>query len=183
MVTETVSESLTCLAFHSSKETDRTKEIWTPRLRWIPLHLMQMNTPKLADAQRGPKGYKMRLGIEFGTEGILSGKMRLRCSFSNNHGELYEPFAPQSAQNWFSGLFTSSATIFLFLSGFSCENYMVKNLGNWARNVEKSSATYPRHPAQCKCFVIIVLRKGIGLLNGLFRLPDTKPTSCCVIDD
>lgn len=82
----------TCSCFHSSRFTERTKEMCTPernldkssqgaapligwliksdqemyapRLRWMPEHLMQMKVPNVADAQRGPMG-----GFERGEKG------------------------------------------------------------------------------------------------------------------
>lgn len=38
---------------HSSSETERTLEMCTPRLRWIPEHSMQMQMPWLIAAQSG----------------------------------------------------------------------------------------------------------------------------------
>lgn len=46
--------TLTWEAFHSSKLVDRTKEICTPKLRWIPEHRIQIKVPKFAEAHRGP---------------------------------------------------------------------------------------------------------------------------------
>ena len=43
----------TSLGFHESSETERTNEMWQPRLRWIPEHWMQTKVPSVADAQRG----------------------------------------------------------------------------------------------------------------------------------
>ena len=43
----------TCDTVHESKFTDRTNEMWVPRLRWIPEQSMQMKMPSLLDAQRG----------------------------------------------------------------------------------------------------------------------------------
>src|SRR5262249_24429461 len=43
-----------CSAVHWSKLTDLTLEMCTPRLRSMPAHRMQMNTPKFHDVHRGP---------------------------------------------------------------------------------------------------------------------------------
>ena len=38
---------------HSSRSRDRTRDMWDPRLRWIPEHSIHMSTPKLRLAQSG----------------------------------------------------------------------------------------------------------------------------------
>ena len=38
-----------------SRFTDFTLEMCTPRLRWIPAHLMHRNIPKFQDAHLGPE--------------------------------------------------------------------------------------------------------------------------------
>jgi len=52
--TTTRPPTFTWLLFHSSRLTERTKEMCTPRLRWMPLHRMQMKVPRVADAHLGP---------------------------------------------------------------------------------------------------------------------------------
>ena len=44
----------TCFTVQVSKLTDLTKLICTPKFRWIPEQSMHMNTPRLAEAHRGP---------------------------------------------------------------------------------------------------------------------------------
>lgn len=43
-----------CSGVHWSRLTDLTLEMWTPRLRWMPAHRMQMKMPKFHDVHRGP---------------------------------------------------------------------------------------------------------------------------------
>ena len=43
-----------CSSVQLSKLTDLTRDIWTPKLRWIPAHLIQINTPKFHEAHLGP---------------------------------------------------------------------------------------------------------------------------------
>ena len=40
---------------HESRLTDLTLEMWTPKFRWIPAHLMHKNIPKFHEAHRGPE--------------------------------------------------------------------------------------------------------------------------------
>lgn len=47
----------TCSAVQASKFTERTNVRCTPRLRCIPEHAIQIKTPRLIDAQRGPTKY------------------------------------------------------------------------------------------------------------------------------
>lgn len=44
----------TCSGSHVSNVVDRTCDTCTPKLRWIPLHCMQMKMPKFTLAHRGP---------------------------------------------------------------------------------------------------------------------------------
>ena len=44
-----------CSGVQESKLTDLTRDMCTPRLRWIPAQRMHMNTPRFQDAQRGPR--------------------------------------------------------------------------------------------------------------------------------
>mmetsp|Transcript_43524 Transcript_43524/g.130540 ORF Transcript_43524/g.130540 Transcript_43524/m.130540 type:complete len:250 (+) Transcript_43524:640-1389(+) len=43
----------TCSGSQVSSVHERTALMWTPRPRWMPAHFMQMNTPRLTDAQLG----------------------------------------------------------------------------------------------------------------------------------
>lgn len=43
-----------CSGVHWSRLTDLTRDMCTPRFRWIPAHLMQINTPRFQEAHRGP---------------------------------------------------------------------------------------------------------------------------------
>lgn len=56
--TENVLGYFTCICsgVHWSKLTDLTLDIWTPRFRCIPAHLMQIKTPVFQEAHLGPKG-------------------------------------------------------------------------------------------------------------------------------
>eukprot|EP00955_Chlamydomonas_euryale_P091275 364612-Chlamydomonas_euryale.AAC.1 len=47
------SPQLTCSGSQVSSVHERTALMWTPRPRWMPAHFMQMNTPRLTDAQLG----------------------------------------------------------------------------------------------------------------------------------
>ena len=40
----------------SSRSSERTRERWVPRLRWIPEHSMQISAPRLRLAQVGSVG-------------------------------------------------------------------------------------------------------------------------------
>ena len=44
-----------CSGVQESKLTDLTRDMCTPRLRWIPAQRMHINTPRFQDAQRGPR--------------------------------------------------------------------------------------------------------------------------------
>ena len=44
----------TCSGVQVSRFTDFTLEICTPRLRWIPAHLMHKKIPKFHEAHLGP---------------------------------------------------------------------------------------------------------------------------------
>ena len=61
----------TCSSVHLSSCVDRTREMCTPRPRWIPEQLVHMNTPKLVLAQRG-----RRIGQSTHTR--FSGRLRQR---------------------------------------------------------------------------------------------------------
>lgn len=43
-----------CSGVHWSRLTDLTRDMCTPRFRWIPAHLIQINTPRFQEAHRGP---------------------------------------------------------------------------------------------------------------------------------
>lgn len=47
-----------CSGVHWSKLTDLTLDMWTPKFRCIPAHLIQIKTPVFQEAHRGPKGVK-----------------------------------------------------------------------------------------------------------------------------
>ena len=53
-----------------SRLTERTLEMWTPRLRWMPEQRMHRKTPRFHDAQRGPaEEGRLRGAVEGGREG------------------------------------------------------------------------------------------------------------------
>ena len=93
-----------CSSFQLSRETDRTNEIWTPRLRCTPEHRMQIKQPSVAEAHRGAMLYD---------EPML----------------WFLPFAPQSQQTLLHSFFRSASSVRLW-EAFITLIFQWKSAGN-----------------------------------------------------